>query len=1848
MIQRTRKSKWFKGVMIFQLITLLNLLVIPKQALALTGGPSQPEVKGFTPIGTSDMVNLFTGDFKYNIPLLDVGGYPININYQGGIGMDQEASWVGLGWNLNVGVLNRAMRGLPDDFKGDPVVKKMNVRPSRVFGGNLAIGNIEAFGLPIIKLDAGIGAFYNNYKGIGFEQTLDVNIGIGDKQKGKLNIGLGLTANSQEGIGVNPSVSLSVDTDKISSIEDGSSTFSSNIGASYNSRSGLKALSFGVSASSFETYGKTGDDFRSRSTVPINGGASIPMSLQSYTPQIGMPMGNTSNMVHAGIGLEAWWVNGKGKLSGYFNEQKLLYNEQASLAFGYMYAEEGQNNSHALMDFNREKDGSFTRNTPSLPLTNFTYDAYNISAQGINGMYRPFRADVGTVFDSRIMSFSQSNRIGVDFGSANTAKGGANGGFNFNVSTSGNWTDTNPAAAGLSFKKRSSVTGTHRHSYEPFYFKQAGEMVPVDNNFHSQIGYDDPVRVEITDEGNVANLKRKGSLSSTAEQDLALPGKKIDREGRNQVLSFLTADEAQFFALDQQIESYRFTNQETGEEAVTPIGRTTIAKDHHLSELSVLRPDGARYIFGIPAYNLMQKDVSFNVSGNSNCTTGQVTYDLGTYPDNSIDNQKGLDRYYSSTELPPFAHSYLLTAVVSPDYVDRGNDGLTADDFGNYTKFKYQKIDYSASGGNYYNWRVPFDSLTANYNESLKADSEDDKASYTYGQRENWYLHAIETKTHRAEFYTSPRRDGFGVKDENGGLNTNNPVYRLDSIKLFALCDRLENKDTAEVIKAVHFEYSYDLCPNVENNDGGAEFRDGQNVNADQGKLTLKRVYFTYGKSKKGMLSPYRFYYGDLDFDGNPDADYNPPYNLKGYDRWGNYKPNAAINCDPTDLNLSNAEFPYVDQDKTDTDKYAAAWSLNGVQLPSGGFINVQYESDDYAYVQDRRAMQMIEVTGIGNSSSNATSNQLYTSSTENLFLRIRLPQPVANYNQLREQYFLDEEKREVESMFFKFMVDVIGRQGGLGNDRDAYEYVSGYADIESFDLINSNEAWIKLKPVSINDKPGGKDINPILKTSFQFARLHLSKMVYPGSDPGSGQLENAVRGLLGFMMDLRTMAAGFNETLQDWNFSKKVFLPKSRVRLFAPTYYSGAEFEHSKLGGGARVKKVTISDSWADMVEYGNSFEYGQEYFYTAVNEYGDKISSGVAEYEPMIGNEENPFRQQVAFTDKQKMAPDNQFYKETPFGESFFPSPNVGYSEVKVRNLQHPGVKSNATGLIRHLFYTAKDFPVYTDRTDLETKSAKPSWLRKILKKDIKERMVVSQGFSIYLNNMHGQQKAQWVYPEYPDNMPYEEYQPISGVEYFYQTQASNPKRLNNEVDAITKTGDVVKVTVGKEIDLVADMRENKTSMAGFTFAFNLDVSILPPPPVPVPSFWPSFSKEETLFRSTTMTKVVTQYGILAKTVAYDLGSRVSTENLAFDAETGELLLTKTANDFEDEIYNFTYPAHLAYDRGMGMAYKNLGVQFVGGDYSYAAGNITFGSIYEPSFFMEGDELSIGSTRYWVTNVSSSSITIADLNGATPGSISGTIKVIRSGRKNMQSMPIGTITSKENPIAGGSLHNFSEDDKILNAGAIEFTDDWNGFCECGIDINDQLGLKNPYILGWRGNWRAKRSLLFLTDRTQADLNRNTNIREDGIYTSFDRFWLHDGLGHWNPNTGTLGGFNNWTFTSEVTLFSPFGFELENRDALDRFSSAIYGFNQTLPTAVASNARYSEIGFESFEDHDCKSCTDDHFSYSESTPTAAISKEESHSGYRSIAIQPGDSVVIRKIIVPCNSPEVGGNPNLE
>lgn len=122
---KTKQTKQ-KAIAFILLVAMANQLILP--TLAIAGGPDQQEFNGYAT--GADMVNPLTGDFGYTIPLLDVpspeGGFTLPLGYASGIKLDQDASWVGLGWSLNVGSINRSVIQFPDDYSGDNITTTFN------------------------------------------------------------------------------------------------------------------------------------------------------------------------------------------------------------------------------------------------------------------------------------------------------------------------------------------------------------------------------------------------------------------------------------------------------------------------------------------------------------------------------------------------------------------------------------------------------------------------------------------------------------------------------------------------------------------------------------------------------------------------------------------------------------------------------------------------------------------------------------------------------------------------------------------------------------------------------------------------------------------------------------------------------------------------------------------------------------------------------------------------------------------------------------------------------------------------------------------------------------------------------------------------------------------------------------------------------------------------------------------------------------------------------------------------------------------------------------------------------------------------------------------------------------------------------------------------------------------------------------------------------------------------------------------------------------------------------------------------------------------------------------------
>ncbi len=126
---------------------------------------------------------------------------------------------------------------------------------------------------------------------------------------------------------------------------------------------------------------------------------------------------------------------------------------------------------------------------------------------------------------------------------------------------------------------------------------------------------------------------------------------------------------------------------------------TRTAPTHHTAGFIATTVEGTRYTYGIPAYNRSQEETVFSAKRNSTTDTRVNVGGDGHDPTYKYD---GTDKYLKRVNMPQYAHAYLLTSIVGPDYVDVTGDGVTEDDLGYWVKFTYQRTTSD------YQWRDPY------------------------------------------------------------------------------------------------------------------------------------------------------------------------------------------------------------------------------------------------------------------------------------------------------------------------------------------------------------------------------------------------------------------------------------------------------------------------------------------------------------------------------------------------------------------------------------------------------------------------------------------------------------------------------------------------------------------------------------------------------------------------------------------------------------------------------------------------------------------------------------------------------------------------------------------------------------------------------------------------------------------------------------------------------------------------------------------------------------------------------------------------------------------------------------
>jgi hypothetical protein len=238
--------RFLRNRFVSKFLAVLFLLLIVESTIhatvsyALTTGPHQPEYTSYEEPGATDMVNLLTGDFSFSLPILDVpgpeGGFSVPLTYNAGIGPEQEASWVGLGWTLNVGAITRDIIQYPDDANGEvQVVTRKDLTGVRGWTANpLGLGHI---GWNNLQGHYGSLSFLGiiNYQGNGNNQSVGIaglNVGSDGVSFNSAQFNIALISIASYGIGVEAITLKSIATQSAVSIGIGAVM---SVGSSFNS-----------------------------------------------------------------------------------------------------------------------------------------------------------------------------------------------------------------------------------------------------------------------------------------------------------------------------------------------------------------------------------------------------------------------------------------------------------------------------------------------------------------------------------------------------------------------------------------------------------------------------------------------------------------------------------------------------------------------------------------------------------------------------------------------------------------------------------------------------------------------------------------------------------------------------------------------------------------------------------------------------------------------------------------------------------------------------------------------------------------------------------------------------------------------------------------------------------------------------------------------------------------------------------------------------------------------------------------------------------------------------------------------------------------------------------------------------------------------------------------------------------------------------------------------------------------------------------------------------------------------------------------------------------------------------
>jgi YD repeat-containing protein len=881
----------FKFLLFSILAYFLSLEVIAQR---------QPEQYSFESTSTTDLVNLSTGSFTYTIPLINIpgtqGGFSMPLSYHAGIRPDDEASWVGLGWSINPGLIARDVIGIPDDAYFTMYKEHIDMPISHGW-------RTDYFGV--------FGESYNSELGYGgFISLKGVTVGWGT-QEGISALGLSLKDGKLK--------TNNFDAEQIIS-----SILQNQVESAVANMSGIAGQAKDLATKQW--LQSTLNEFQARAasmnTVHAPNNSNINRNF-------------TKNMTTT----ETNWVS-------YFKEVTTTFIDKNMFSYGIGSLYSG--GSHRVMpaEYRRmlQPEGyqmsriiQFEQNSVDIPLTEFK-TAININNNETEGKYdRIYANSIDASFFRNQYYLPIPLVLTIDY------VGGENGVQPFDYNDIYATTDIHEIPEDIDRIIENPISVAY-DNYTVMAGDISGAITPyrmeISNVARNSYSNKTPISIAVFDDYSEKKVEFKylNDFGNSYTFHNQADGIYVD-EGANSLR--INVNKPQFIiplihpdygknetpALEQRRRIRWFSNAEIKEAINNNKGFLDYTFPHPERSLDnkriggfiITNEKGYSYHFSLPVYESVEQEYSF--VSETDCTIKKEPV-------------KDYSNAFSNV------NTVLLTAITGPDFIDvNGNSYIDDYDYGYWVKFNYSNTGKFKS-------RTPYEG------EKYSVSNINDKY-YKIIERDNYYLKSIETKSHVGVFSISQRNDSRGMLHEI--LNVPKGVsFKLDDFYLFTRSDYeyllnngLEDDSDTKIfsterfdiirdliahrqISRVNFRYNYSLCKNYPSSftyDLDLETGIASNFDNSIGKLTLKSI-INYGNNDLTVSPPYNF-----DYHENNLSD-NPSYSIENWDGWGYYKGNGEKSL--------IGHFATNEGDQ---------WSLKEITTPIGSKIIINYERNTYSSV---------------------------------------------------------------------------------------------------------------------------------------------------------------------------------------------------------------------------------------------------------------------------------------------------------------------------------------------------------------------------------------------------------------------------------------------------------------------------------------------------------------------------------------------------------------------------------------------------------------------------------------------------------------------------------------------------------------------------------------------------------------------------------------------------------------------------------------------------------------------------------------------------------------------------------